>query len=539
MSLSTLPRSRRASGAGLSEMPVVPLRGRFRNPSVVLFVILTAQLMVVLDTTIVNVALPSMQRGLDLTSGGLSWVLNGYILTFGGFLLLGARAGDLLGRRRIFLAGIALFSVSSLAGGLAVSSWMLLAARALQGTGAALAAPSALSLLTAVFPEGSARVRAIALYTTVSAAGGATGLVAGGLLTELVSWRSVMFVNVPIGLAVLLVGRAVLEETRRRPGRFDVAGAISSTLGMGGLVLGLVEAGSVGWGDPITVVPLAAGALLLGCFVHIEARAEEPVLPLRLLGRTSRNSANAARGLLYAGMYGLFFFMSQFLQDVQHYSPLVAGVAFLPMPASVFVGSQLTSRVLVRRLPLRVVTVVGMTLTSVGLLLATTLQPSSTYPQMVAWFVLVGAGTGISFVTLTTASLHEVLPADAGAASGLVNVSQQLGAALGLAVLVTLFGITTGHVQLDAAQSASGVAVARLQAVAVRGLHDVFGVAAVFAISALVLAAVGLRRVGAAAPARATAPADDAHALDALDLDAPDLDDLDDMDEEAVLLDAC
>jgi EmrB/QacA subfamily drug resistance transporter len=494
MSLSTLSRPRRVPVAGQSEAQGGALRRRLGHPSVFLFVILTAQLMVVLDTTIVNVALPSMQRGLGFTSSGLSWVLNGYILTFGGLLLLGARAGDLLGRRRTFLAGIALFSLTSLAGGLAVSGWMLLAARALQGAGAALAAPSALSLLTTVFPEGPARVRAIALYTTVSAAGGATGLVAGGLLTQLVSWRWVMFVNVPIGLTVWLVGRVVLHETQRREGRFDVAGALSSTLGMGGVVLGLVEAGSVGWSRPLAVVPLATGAVLLGFFVHNEARAEEPILPLRLLGHITRNTANAARGLVYAGMYGLFFFMSQFLQDVQHYSPLVAGVAFLPMPAWVFLSSQLTSRVLVRRLPLRVITMFGIALSVIGMLLATTLQPSSSYGQIVVWFVLVGSGTGIAFVTLTTASLHEVEPADAGAASGLINVSQQLGAALGLAVLVTLFGFTTGHVQLGAMHPGGRDVVAHVQALATSGLHAVFDVGALFMASALVLVAVGIRR---------------------------------------------
>src|ERR1700733_8953594 len=201
------------------------LRRKLAHPSVFLFVILTAQLMVVLDTTIVNVALPHIQHGLGLSGSGLSWVINAYILTFGGLLLLGARAGDLLGRRRVFLCGVAIFSVSSLVGGLAISGWMLLAARVVQGTGAALAAPTALSLLTTVFPEGPPRVRAIALYTTVSAAGGATGLVAGGLLTQLVSWRWVMFVNVPIGLTIWLLGRVVVVETERRRGRFDFFGA--------------------------------------------------------------------------------------------------------------------------------------------------------------------------------------------------------------------------------------------------------------------------------------------------------------------------
>ncbi len=291
----------------------------------VLAVILTAQLMVVLDATIVNVALPHIQRSLHFSSSSLSWVLNAYVLTFGGLLLLGARSGDLLGRRRTFMAGIALFSLSSLAGGFATSGVMLLAARALQGVGGALAAPAALALLTTFFPEGAARVRAIGLFTTVSAAGGALGLVAGGLLTEWASWRWVMFVNVPIGLAVLLVGRAVLIETERRHGRFDLAGAITSTAGMTAVVFGLVEAGSGGWAAPVTIGSLVAGVALLGLFVQIEKTAPEPILPLRILADRTRASANVARGLGYAGMYGMIFFLTQFLQDIQGHSSLITG----------------------------------------------------------------------------------------------------------------------------------------------------------------------------------------------------------------------
>src|SRR5579863_9703910 len=322
-----------------------------RNPSVVLGVILSAQMMVVLDATIVNVALPHIQRSLGFSSSSLSWVLNAYVLAFGGLLLLGARSGDLLGRRRTFLAGVALFSVSSLVGGFATSSAMLLAARAFQGVGGALAAPAALALLMTVFPEGAARVRAIGLFTTVSAAGGAMGLVAGGLLTQWTSWRWVMFVNVPIGLAVLLVGSAVLVETERRHGRFDLTGAITSTAGATAVVFGLVEAGSHGWGAPVTVGSLAGGLALLGLFVRVEKTAPEPILPLQILADRTRASANVARGLGYAGMYGMIFFLTQFLQDIQGHSALVTGVGFLPTPTSVFLSSQLASRVLVRHLP--------------------------------------------------------------------------------------------------------------------------------------------------------------------------------------------
>jgi EmrB/QacA subfamily drug resistance transporter len=466
--------------------PAAPSRAPTSAP-LFLFVILAAQLMVVLDTTIVNVALPHMQEAFGFSASTLSWVLNAYILTFGGFLLLGARAGDLLGRRRAFLVGITVFTLSSLVGGLAPWGWMLLGARAVQGVGAALAAPSSLSLLTSVFPEGPQRVRAIGLYTTVSAAGGATGLVAGGLLTELVSWRWVMFVNVPIGLAIWALGRSVLVETERRHGRFDLVGAVTSTLGMAGIVLGLVEAGSRGWTDPVTVVAFVAGVVLLGVFVSNEQRVEEPILPLRLLAHGTRTTANVSRGLMYAGLYGLFFFLGQFLQDVQGFTPLRAGLAFLPMPAAVFLGSQLTSRVLSRRLPPKVVMAAGIALGALGLAVAaTTVSTGMSYGAVVVSLILVGGGAGVSFVSLTSVSLAEVATEDAGAASGLINVTQQLGAALGLAVLVTVFGSVT-----DADPLGGGPG---LEAEFVHGLHAVFWFGTAFALGALTLVTALVRR---------------------------------------------
>jgi EmrB/QacA subfamily drug resistance transporter len=457
-------------------------------------------MMVVLDATIVNVALPHIQQDLGFSTSTLSWVLNAYILTFGGILLLGARAGDLFGRRRVFLLGIAVFTISSLAGGLAVSGWALLAARAIQGMGAALAAPCALSLLTTAFPEGSARVRAIALYTTVSAAGGATGLVLGGLLTQLVSWRWVMFVNVPIGIAVWLVGRRVLVETERRNGHFDLLGAITGTIGIGAVVFGLVEAGSDGWASPVTLVALIAGAVVFGFFLYHESRAAEPILPLRLLSHATRNSANAARALLYAGFYGLFYFMAQFLQDVQGYTPLRAGLAFVPMPASVFLSSQLTSRVLVRRLPEKAVMILGSAIAIVGLALATQVGAHTAYGQIVVSLVLIGAGFGMTLVALTSASLADVQPEIAGAASGLVNVSQQLGAAVGLAVLVTVFNSVAGHAQLVPGSTPLA---------AVHALRDVFAVAGVFALGGLATVVFGVgRSAGAELRDTQEAPAD-------------------------------
>jgi EmrB/QacA subfamily drug resistance transporter len=458
---------------------------------VFLFVILTSQLMVVLDTTIVNVALPHIQQGLHLSGSELSWVLNAYLLTFGGLLLLGARCGDLLGRRRTFLIGVAVFSLSSLLGGFAVSGWMLLAARALQGVGAALAAPSSLALLTTVFSDGPQRVRAIGLFTTVSAAGGAIGLVAGGVLTQLVSWRWVMFVNVPIGLVVWAVGRVVVHETEVRRGHFDIAGALTSTFGMAGIVLGLVEAGGRGWTSLVTLGSLAVGALLLAAFVRIETRAEEPIVPLRLFADATRTSANVSRGLMYAGMYGMFFFLGQFLQDVEGYSPLRAGLGFLPIPASVFLSSQLVSKVLITRVRPKVLMMSGIGMTIVSLLLATQLHAGACYAQVLVCLVLLGLGSGTALVPLTTASLSGVEPADAGAASGLVNVVQQVGAALGLAVLVTILDAASGHAQLRVGASASSHLV--------HGLDTTFGAGALFGLAALAMVGLLVRLPGRAA----------------------------------------
>jgi EmrB/QacA subfamily drug resistance transporter len=465
---------------------LIPVRSRVPRRSVLLGVILTAQLMVVLDATIVNVALPHIQTSLGLSGSGLSWVLNAYVLTFGGLLLLGARAGDLVGRRRTFLAGITLFAASSFAGGLAVTGWMLLGARALQGVGAALAAPAALALLTTIFPEGPERVRAIALFTTVSAAGGAIGLVMGGLLTEWASWRWVMFVNVPIGLAVVAIGSVVLNETPRRRGRFDLAGAVTSTAGMTGVVLGLVQAGTSGWGSPITIGSLVVGAGLLALFVHIEATAEEPILPLRILANRTRAAANAARGLGYAGMYGMVFFLTQFLQEIQHHSALVTGLGFLPTPLSVFLSSQFTSRVLAERVPPKTLMLAGSSISSVGLLLATQLRADTPYSQTLVTLVLIGVGMGLSFVSLTTAALTGVAPQDAGAASGLINVSQQLGAALGLAVLVTVFESVT--------PASFGAATDLLhRAQLVHGIDVTFAAAAALSLAALGIVALFIR----------------------------------------------
>jgi EmrB/QacA subfamily drug resistance transporter len=462
------------------------------HASLVLGVILTCQLMVVLDATIVNVALPQMQSALGFSGASLSWVLNAYTLTFGGLLLLGARAGDLLGRRRTFVAGIGIFILASLLGGFAPSGALLLAARALQGVGAALAAPSSLALLTTMFSEPRERVRALGLFTAVSVGGGALGQIMGGLLTEWASWRWVMFVNVPIGLAVIVVGLAVLPETARHRGTFDLPGAVFSTLGMAGLVYGFVRAASDGWTDALTLSSFVGGAVLLTAFVLTELRAEQPITPLRLFNDRSRTIANVARGLLFGGMFGLFFFLTQFLQDVLGYNALTTGFAFLPLPVTVFLVSQLTSRVLIHRVHAKVLMVGGVALGVTGFALASGLDPSSSYGHVLASLLLFAVGNGLSFVPLTQAALEGVPAKDAGAASGLVNVTQQLGGTLGVAILVTVFG----HFSRHASTLLGGSAAAQAQHAFTVGASHAFMAAALFLVAALVLVAAGVRAPG-------------------------------------------
>jgi EmrB/QacA subfamily drug resistance transporter len=461
------------------------------SPTLILLVILTCQLMVVLDATIVNVALPNIQAALRFSPANLSWVLNAYTLTFGGLLLLGARAGDILGRRRTFLAGIAIFTVASLFGGFATSGGFLLAARAGQGVGGALAAPSALALLTTMFAEGRERMRALGLYTAVSIGGSAVGLVVGGMLTQWVSWRWVLFVNVPIGLGVLVLGRTVLPETPRHEGRFDLAGAVTSTLGIGSLVYGFVRAATEGWGDPFTLASFVVGVVLLIAFVYTELNAPSPITPLRLLTNRNRSSANIARGLLVAGMFGMFFFLTQFLQDVLGYSPLRTGVAFLPLTAALFVASQLSARTLTEKFDAKLLMAGGIALSALGLLLLTRLSQDTAYPVLLLSLLLVGIGNGTAFVPLTSTALAGVAPEDAGAASGLVNVMQQLGGTLGVAVLVTIFGSSSRH----AAQHMQAGTSARGQAhhVFVYGADRAFLASAIFLLAAIALIAVAIR----------------------------------------------
>ncbi len=471
---------------------------RRARPGLVLGIVLAVQLMVVLDATIVNIALPGIASALNFSPANLSWVITAYTLAFGGFLLLGARAGDLLGRKRVFMAGIGVFTLASFLGGLAPNGGLLLAARALQGIGGALAAPSALAFLMILFPEGRERLRALGYYTAVSIGGGAVGLILGGVLTQVASWRWVLFVNVPVGLVVVALARRSLTETPSRSGHFDVLGAVTSTVGVTSLAYGFVRAASSGWGDVLTVGAFSVGVVLVGLFVTLERRASEPITPLRLFTDRSRNASYLARLFLVAGMFGMFFFLTQFLQDVLGYGPLQAGLAFLPFSVALFAMSQLSARRLVERFGGKALMVVGFSLSTLAMLLMTQLSASSTYLAVLIPVLLFGTGNGLAFVPLTGASLAGVRQEDAGAASGLVNVMQQMGGALGLAVLVSVFG-STGRV---VAQSAAAA-----RAAFVVGADHAFIAATLFVGATVLVLAVAIR--GRRATARAAAAAAD------------------------------
>ena len=417
----------------------MPTTHRVPSQTKLLLIILGSYLMIVLDVSIVITALPDIHSSLGFSSTGLSWVQNAYTLAFGGLLLLGARAGDILGRRRMFVLGIGVFTLASLAAGLAQSAEWLLIARAVQGAGAAIAAPSTLALLTTSFREGPERNRAVAYYGAVAGGGGSVGLVLGGLLTSLLSWRYGLFINVPVGIGLMLAAPRYLPETERRSGHFDLRGAILSTLGMTALVYGVVRAGSAGWSDQLTVASITGGIALLALFILNERRATQPITPLRLFASRERSGAYAARVLFVGAMFGSFFFLTQFLQGVLGYSPIQAGLAFLPMTLAMF-SMVLTVPRLAQRLGNFRLLAGGVIVAFTGMAWLSQISVSTPYLTGIAIpMVILGIGVGAAFAPLTSSGVAGVAPEDAGAASGLVNVAHQLGGSLGLAVLVTVF----------------------------------------------------------------------------------------------------
>ena len=417
----------------------MPTADQTQSSTRLLAIILASYLMIVLDVSIVVTALPKIHHSLGFSSTGLSWVQNAYTLAFGGLLLLGARAGDVLGRRRMFVVGIGLFTMASLAAGLAQSAAWLLAARALQGAGAAIAAPSTLALLTTSFPEGPERTRAVAYYGAVAGGGGSVGLVLGGVLTDWLSWRWGLFVNVPVGIVLMLAAPRYLPETERRSGHFDLAGAISSTLGLTALVYGIVRSATAGWGDSLTIASLLGGAALLALFVVNERRAAQPITPLRLFANRERSGAYAARVLFVGAMFGTFFFLTQYLQGVRGYSPLGAGVSFLPLSLAMFSMVFVVPRLAARLGDARLLAA-GVATALVGMAWLSQISATTPYLTGIALPMLIlGVGAGAAFTPLTSSGVAGVAPEDAGAASGLVNVAHQLGGSLGLGILVTVF----------------------------------------------------------------------------------------------------
>ncbi|WP_369232822.1 MFS transporter [Streptomyces sp. R21] len=410
------------------------------HPGIALTVIAACQLMVVLDATIVNIALPHIQDALKFSTTDLTWVVSAYTLTFGGLLLLGGRAGDILGRRRVFMTGILLFTLASLLGGLAQEPWQLLVARALQGVGGAIASPTSLALITTTFPEGPERNRAFGVFAAVSAGGGAIGLLAGGMLTEWLDWRWVLFVNVPIGVLIAVLAPMYINESERHPGRFDIAGALASTAGMASLVYGFIRAAEEGWRDNLTIGSFGAAVVLLVAFVFIELRAKEPITPLKMFADRNRSGTYVIMLSLAAAMFGMFFFIVLFVQNVLDYTPIQAGLAFLPVTVAIGVGAGLSQRFLPVLGP-KPFMVTGSTLVVLGLGWQTFISPDSSYVGGVLGpMLLFGFGMGLNFVTLTLTAVSGVALHEAGAASGLLNATQQVGGSLGLSILTTVFG---------------------------------------------------------------------------------------------------
>jgi EmrB/QacA subfamily drug resistance transporter len=474
-----------------------------RHLGVALLVIATAQLMVVLDATVVNVALPHIQTALHFTDSGLEWVVNGYALALGGLLLLGGRLGDLLGRRRMFVIGLLLFSAASLAGGLATSQAWLLAARAVQGAGGAIVAPTALALIATTFPEGRPRNRAMGVYAAMSVAGGAAGLLAGGLLTTYASWRWVLFVNVPIGIAAALAALVVLPGTARRPGRFDVPGIITGTGGVAALVYGLSNAattpdGVSHWGDAKVIATLTAGAVLLAAFAVIEARSRHALLPVRLLRSRDRVGANLMMLGVGTTLFGVFFFLTLFVQNVWGYSPLRAGVAFLPLTGAVLASSGVVTKLLPRT-GARPLLMAGAAGTAGGLFWLSRLTEHGTFAGGLLGPVLViGLGLGLLFVPLSLVALARVPDGDSGVASSLLNTTRQVGGSIGLAVLGTVAWTVVANSSHAAAasrtaSSAAAQRVAVYQHALAAGFDRAFLVAAGLTLLLVVIAAAMIR----------------------------------------------
>lgn len=463
-----------------------------KHLGVALVVIAAAQLMIVLDATIVFVALPTIHHHLHFSTANLEWVITAYSLTFGGLLLFGGRTGDLYGKRRMFMVGVAVFAVSSLLGGLAQDDTWLILTRGAQGIGGAIASPTALSLIATNFPEGGPRNRAMGVYAAMSGVGGAVGLLLGGILTDLVSWRSIFFVNVPIGALVLLLAPGALNESQTTSGRLDVPGALTATSGLLALVYGLSNAASHSWGSTGTVVPLAVAGVLLAAFVLVETRSREPLMPLSIFANRNRAGTYAMMLCIATAMFAMFFFLTQFLQNVLLWSPLKTGVGFLPMSVAI-AGSAVVVSQLVGRVGIRLPLLVGPAVAVFGLLWLTRLTPSGGYGAVIGPLVVIAIGMGLAFVPLTLTAVSGVKPDETGLASALLNMAQQIGGALGLAVLVTV-ALDATHRKVRSLTPAHGHPSVHALAIATtHGYTTAFAVGAAVAFIGLVIAALVIR----------------------------------------------
>jgi EmrB/QacA subfamily drug resistance transporter len=455
-----------------------------RNKWVVLVLVCLAQFMVILDSTVVNVALPSIQTDLHLSEANLQWIVNAYTLVFGGFLLLGGRAGDLLGRKRLFLLGLVIFTGASLLDGLASSEAMLIGSRALQGLGAALISPAALSIIATTFEEGAERARALAVWAAIAIGGSAVGLILGGALTQYFSWPWIFFVNLPVGVATFLLSLRLVPESRDATAQrsYDIGGAVTVTGGLMALVYAIVDAQSAGWGSARTLGFFAVAAVSLAAFVAIELRSKAPLVRLSIFRVRSLLTANVAMFLAMSGIFATFFFNTLYLQRVLGYGPLTAGLAFLPFTAGIMISASVASQ-LATRLGVRPIAAVGFVLTAAGLVLLTQLPVDGSYvANVLPALVLSSLGLGAVFMPLTLIATTGLDDADQGLASGLFNTSQQIGGALGLALLSTLATSRT--------HAAGGSQVHALLV----GFHWAFAGGAVFSVAALIVMLALLRK---------------------------------------------
>ncbi|MFC0600354.1 MFS transporter [Streptomyces palmae] len=405
-----------------------------------------AQLMVVLDATIVNIALPHAQEALDISEGNKQWVITAYALAFGGLLLFGGRLADLLGRKKTFVIGLIGFAAASAFGGAAVNAPMLLAARALQGVFGALLAPSALSLLAVTFTEVKERAKAFGIFGAIAGGGGAVGLILGGVLTQYMNWRWTFFVNIPIAVIATVGAIAYIHEPEgsRNPAKLDIPGVILATTGLVSLVYGFTRAESEGWKATSTLVLFAAAAVLLIAFVVVEGKVRAPLLPLRVVTDRNRAGVYASLGMAVIGMFGLFLFLTYYLQIVKGYSPVKTGLAFLPMIAGMITGSTQIGTRLMNRVPARLLMGPGFAVAAIGMLLLTQIDLNTSYAALILpGFLLMGLGMGTAFMPGMSLATYGVQPQDAGVASAMINTSQQVGGAIGTALLNTIAASAT------------------------------------------------------------------------------------------------